>query len=477
MILQTIENVVYCEISGWMRPKMKISLSQKQAFMVCMRIYLSPTKVEGDNESMWTSEQITWWRSRQKAYLADRIVVEQDQAIDLQRMHIKQEILLVLSSFLDGTIGLKEFNATFQQRTHSRWSGFHLRGMSGGLFFNKLVKHVPSDDTFAHLLRLIIRTPEDNPEGQQRMQAFVRFLEGLISAHRVQRAQIQPARVPFFLSIWWHIQAQEHWPIFYADVRQALLGEGQPGSSSLDPIKAYFAFQTHFLTLAHRLGMSCWELEHLCRWSYTQSLQPGSTKPEKQPIHSRQAERPCKPLSEEKAMDDGIACRAHLQWLLAKIGQKVGCRVWIAAGDHRKAWHNEKLHALSVPSLPILAESAYQKVISKIDVLWFVDQAVVAAFEIEQACTDVSISLLRLADLRELLPEHPMNLCLVVPQERFEKVQFELSRPAFQARDLQQHCAMISEERLLEHGEHILRWASSPGVIKDLICPDDGREP
>ncbi len=403
-------------------------------------------------------------------------------------------MLQVLNSFLEGAMSLKGFNATFQQQTHRGWNVFHVRGMSGGLFFNKLVKHVPSDDTFAHLLRFIIGAPEDIPEGQQRMHAFVRFLEGLISAHRVQRAQIQPARVPFFLSLWWHIQAPEHWPIFYADVRQALLGEGQPGSSSLDPIEAYFAFQTRFLTLAHRLGMSCWELEHLCRWSSTQNLQPGSPKHEEHLIHScqadthtslhkptnvltRQAERPCRQLSEEKTMDDGIACRTHIQWLLAKIGQKVGCRVWIAARDHRKAWHNEKLHDLSVPSLPILAESAYQKVIGKIDVLWFVDQAVIAAFEIEQACTDVSISLLRLADLRELFPKHHMNVCLVVPQERLEKVQFELSRPAFQARDLQQHCALISEERLLEHEEHILRWATSPAVIKDLICIGGERKP
>ncbi len=462
--------------------------------MVCMRMCLSPVKVERDSYKVWSSEQITWWRSRQKAYLADRTAVEHDQAIDLQRTQVQQEILQVLNSFLDGAVSLKAFNATFQQQTHRGWSVFHVRGMSGGLFFNKLVKHVPCDETFAHLLRFIICPPEDIPEGQQRMQAFVRFLEGLISAHQVQRVQIQPARVPFFLSLWWHIQAQEHWPIFYADVRQALMDEGQSGSSSLDPIEAYFAFRTRFLTLAHRLGMSCWELEHLCRWSSTQNIQPGSPKPEKRPIHSwqvdtqtsphkqssglmRPAERQCRQPSEEKAKDEAIACRTHMQWLLAKLGQKVGCRVWIAAGDHRKAWHNEQLHDLSVPSLPILAASAFQKVISKIDVLWFVDQAVIAAFEIEQACTDVSISLLRLSDLRALFPEHPMNVCLVVPHERFEKVQFELSRPAFQARDMQQHCALISEALLLEHEEHILRWATSPAVIQNLICTGGGRKP
>jgi hypothetical protein len=43
----------------------------------------------------------------------------------------------------------------------------------------------------------------------------------------------------------------------------------------------------------------------------------------------------------------------------------------------------------------------------------------------------------------------PMKLCLVVPQERFEKVQFELSRPAFQVREMQKHCALVSEEMFL----------------------------
>jgi hypothetical protein len=124
---------------------------------------------------------------------------------------------------------------------------------------------------------------------------------------------------------------------------------------------------------------------------------------------------------------------------------------------------------LSLPSLPILADSTFQKVIGKIDVLWFMDQEVIAAFEIEQACTDVSISLLRLSDLRELFPDRHMNLCLVVPQERIEKVRFELSRPAFQVCGMQKHCALISEELLLEQEEHILRWATSPAVIEDLI--------
>jgi hypothetical protein len=38
---------------------------------------------------------------------------------------------------------------------------------------------------------------------------------------------------------------------------------------------------------------------------------------------------------------------------------------------------------------------------------------------------------------------------------------------------MQKHCALISEELLLEQEEHILRWATSPAVIEDPICHDD----
>src|SRR5258708_5603590 len=163
------------------------SISHWQPFMICMWMCLLPVKVERENYSVWSSEQITWWRSRQRAYLENRTAVEHDQAIDLQRTHVRQEILQVLNSFLDGTISLKAFNTTFQQRTHNRWSVFHLQGMSGGLFFNQLVQRVPNEETLAHLFRLMIHAPDERREAQQHMQAFVRFLEGLIASQQVQR--------------------------------------------------------------------------------------------------------------------------------------------------------------------------------------------------------------------------------------------------------------------------------------------------
>ncbi len=202
-----------------------------------------------------------------------------------------------------------------------------------------------------------------------------------------------------------------------------------------------------------------------------------SSLPKQSCVLTRRAEAKSQQPDQGKESGEIVACRTHLQWLLAKIGHKVGCQVWIAGSDHNKACNNERLGDLSLPSLPILTDSTFQKVIGKIDVLWLKGQGVIAAYEIEQACTDVSISLLRLYDLKALFPDRQMTLCLVAPQERFEKVQFELSRPAFHMRDMHKYCALISEELLLEQEEHILRWATSPAVIDDLIRHGNGRKP
>jgi hypothetical protein len=89
-------------------------------------------------------EQIEQWRLIQKTYLEDAEVVKQDQETDLKRSRAQPEMVRLLKSFLEETVKLSEFNAIFQHKTHTTWSIFGLRGMSGGLFLNKLVKHVPS---------------------------------------------------------------------------------------------------------------------------------------------------------------------------------------------------------------------------------------------------------------------------------------------------------------------------------------------
>ncbi len=450
---------------------------------------------------MWTNEQIEQWKLRRSVYLEDKASIAHNKDIDQRRSHAQSEMIQLLNSFLDGTITLKEFNTVFQQKTQGAWNAFHLQGMSGGLFLNKLVKHVPSEDTFGHLFRLMIRVPEETPDGRRQMQAFVRFLEGLIASQQITRAQLQPGRVPFFLSAWWHIQNPERWPIFYLDVRQALLTEETRSKELQDPVEAYFVFRTHFLALTQALGISPWELEHLASWCARRDVETsdvGKAQPSADAgnnHHVSSQKRTCVLASrtEAKNRNDAaavtrgeesgahmeermISCRTHLQWLLAKLGHKVGCRVWIAASDHSKVCQHERLGNLSLPSLPVVADTPFQQIIRQIDVLWLLDDNVVAAYEIEQAHTDVSISLLRLYDLGALFPERKVHLCVVAPQDRFERVRFELSRPTFRGHVLRKHCALISEELLFQQEAHILRWASSPVVIEELICSVSDQE-
>jgi hypothetical protein len=149
----------------------------------------------------------------------------------------------------------------------------------------------------------------------------------------------------------------------------------------------------------------------------------------------------------------------------------VGCQVWIDSRDHDKVWKNERLGNLSLEALPVLEDSHFQQVILHIDVLWLLKQDVVAAYEIVHTTTDMSADLLRLFDLAALFPKRQVQLYVVSPRHRFEHVQFELSRPLFHGYDLRKRCAIVHEEMLLQQAEHILRWASSPVVMKDLIYP------
>jgi hypothetical protein len=441
----------------------------------------------------WSHEQIEQWHRLHRAYLDDTGLVKRNKDMDQRRLGEQHEMMQWLHAFLDGTITLKQFNTVFQQKTHKAWNAFHLQGMSGGLFLNKLVKYVPNEDTFAHLFRLMLCVPEETQDGRRQMQAFIRFIEALITSGQITRAQLQPGRVPFFLSAWWHIQDPERWPIYFFDVRQALLPKEMRSTEAPDPVERYFAFRTRFLALAQALGISSWELEHVATWfaqwkpeassiekahgSADVSSDHQRVSPQKQAcILANRAAAKNKhgaaagdQESNTQMKERMVSCRTHLQWLLAKLGHKVGCRVWIAASDHNKECQYERLGNLSLPSLPVFTDPTCQQILRQIDVLWLLEDEVIAAYEIEQAHTDVSISLLRLYDLGALFLTHQVHLCVVAPQDHFEKVRYALSRPTFRGHELRKHCALISEEVLLQQEAHILRWASSPAVIEELI--------
>src|SRR5260370_40232114 len=339
----------------------------------------------------------------------------------------------VLGAFLNRSITLKEFNTMFQQKTQGAWNVFRMRGTSGGMYLNKLVKYI-DDDTFTSHLRSGLRLPEDTREGQRHMQELTHYFERLIAQQKGLRSQLQPARIPFLLSSWWHLQDVQHWPIFFPLVQRMLMSKvGQP-TQAQSPIEAYFAFRTHFLSLAQALGLSLWELEHIVTWKGQRRL--GKQVARKMTrssslfewkdiaIHSETSDNQSIEGEEEHRSQKSEQERSdhtHIQWLLAKIGYQVGCDVWIAANDHSKSWNGERLGDVSLKTLPSVMDTASRRLIHLIDGLWLRGDDVIAAYEIEHT-TSISSGLLRLYDLHALCPTRIMLLCLVLPNHSLVRI-------------------------------------------------------
>lgn len=136
------------------------------------------------------------------------------------------------------------------------------------------------------------------------------------------------------------------------------------------------------------------------------------------------------------------------QYLLAKVGQIVGCKSFIASNDRKRTYNNVDLAQLSVNSLPNLglSEEATSK-ISLIDVIWLKQNAPVCAFEVETS-TSVYSGLLRMSDLIAVVPALNIKLYIVAQSERKNKVLNELSRPTFRKIGLNDYCEFISIDNL-----------------------------
>jgi type II restriction enzyme len=158
-----------------------------------------------------------------------------------------------------------------------------------------------------------------------------------------------------------------------------------------------------------------------------------------------------------------------VQWVLAHLGRRLGCRVWVAANDHRRAWRGEALGTLSIDRLPALGlDPDSQRVVELIDVVWLRGRSqVAAAFEVERT-TSVHAGLLRMADLAALAPNLAVPLYVVAPAARLDKVRRELRRPALRALGLDRRCGFFSSEALLDAAADIARWASGPRAIDRL---------
>lgn len=169
--------------------------------------------------------------------------------------------------------------------------------------------------------------------------------------------------------------------------------------------------------------------------------------------------------------------RTHteIQHYLLTLGAELGLDVWVARNDRSRDWNGAKLGELPrvLQELPTRLEETTQRTVELIDVLWLKDRTIVAAFEIEHS-TSVYSGILRMSDLLALQPNLHIDMYIVAPDERREKVREEIIRPTFALRDppIPEVCGYLSYERLIETIEALrkikLTKAQHPSFLGEI---------
>jgi hypothetical protein len=435
--------------------------------------------------------QLESWRLLWQEYVADQGAQSERRQSDAQRRRVRPEVAALLRRFLSGEIDVAGLRSTFDRRTKTDWSGFGLQGSSGAMFLNTLVKHAPDPTAVDAVLRDSLPLPDDEREARVRLAIFAAFLSEVRDANAGGAGHVlHESHAAFFVSMWWHLQAPDRWPLFHPSARHALQVEEEIYTPLPDVVEDYLAFRKGFLTLTRALAVTPWALEYLCRWHqqrepraedspYTRVVRrsprprvysevPSSDQPR---MVIREAAPLASPDTPADVADRATAAGRHteVQWLVATLGRQLGCRVWVAANDHAREWHNERLGDLSIDRLPPLGlHPDAERLVSLIDVVWLQGaNQVVAAFEVERT-TSVHSGLLRMADLTALSPNLSFPLFVVTPRARMERVRRELSRPTFQQIALHRRCGFFAEEDLIEAAPGIARWAGAPAAIRRL---------
>ena len=162
----------------------------------------------------------------------------------------------------------------------------------------------------------------------------------------------------------------------------------------------------------------------------------------------------------------------EIQYNLLALGVDMGFDLWVARNDRSKKWQGKTLGELPrmVSELPTQFNEATNRTIELIDVLWLKGNSIVAAFEVE-CTTAVYSGLLRMSYLLALQPNLEINLFLVAPDERQEKVEQEILRPTFALREkpLANVCGFISFSKLMEKLDGIRKLGLATSLKPDFL--------
>ena len=163
----------------------------------------------------------------------------------------------------------------------------------------------------------------------------------------------------------------------------------------------------------------------------------------------------------------------EMQWRLLHLGSEMGLDIWVAKNDRLRSFNDQVFGEMerTRQELPTQFDEATQRTIELIDVLWLKGNAIVAAFEVEHTSTVYS-GLLRMADLVSMQPNINMELYIVAPDNRRDKVRSEINRPTFSqlTPPLKEICRFIPYSALVRRFEQfgdMLQYLK-PAVLNDI---------
>ena len=175
--------------------------------------------------------------------------------------------------------------------------------------------------------------------------------------------------------------------------------------------------------------------------------------------------------------DEEETTHHEIQYILLKLGSDLGLDVWVARNDRNKNFEGN--YFKDIPRLreeiPKKFNEATNKTIELIDVLWLKEDSIVAAFEVEHTTTIYS-GLLRMSDLNVMQPNLKIDLYIVAPEKRREKVIEEINRPTFSnleqpLTDICKFIPYLKLKRAIKQHEEILE-AIKENLFLDMISED-----
>jgi len=168
-----------------------------------------------------------------------------------------------LASFIAGETDLETFRAALDRRSRKEWDWFGLKGMTGAMFVNLLVRKLwKSAEALRNALRSSLRVPRDTDEAEASIRALLDFLEQRIEAGDASRGDLHPGCAAYFLSACWFVQ-DETCPVYWESTRYALTLNGA-FSASKDLASSYADYRRTWLALQQGLGLDTHALEGLC---------------------------------------------------------------------------------------------------------------------------------------------------------------------------------------------------------------------